>query len=396
MTICKSCLLSDMHPAITFDSQNVCSFCRNFSTSPPFKYKGKTSLMKLLAQLKSARRNHEFDCLLGLSGGRDSSYLAYRAVHDWDLRPLAYCYDNGHMPAEIKQNIKKVVQKLGIKLIYCSNEVEKNRKLFKALFDAWINRPHAGMIQTFCIGCRGGINKFIPKLCQSDHITHLLDGSNFYEDTSYKLALFGIHRNDTEAFRGGGELNKIHRQLVWAIANQFARNLHYAKPAIIINGISDFLHSFKPKAQVIYPFYYEKYEEEKVITTITRELDWHKPTYAPSSWRADCDLAMVKNYLHLKLLGFSDYDLFFSNLIRGGIIDRNTGKKRLQAVNRILLNSTQKIVEILKSYNLKRASVEMFQTLTEKTFTSVKKQPISKLTYNSSSLSRLTRRLSEE
>jgi len=375
MTLCKSCLLSDMHPAITFDAQNVCNFCRNFATSPSFKYKGKASLMKLLAQLKSERKDHEYDCLLGLSGGRDSSYLAYRAVTDWGLRPLAYSYDNGHMPAEIKENVKKIAQKLGIKLVYLGNEVEKNRNLFKAVFDAWIHHPHIGMIQTFCIGCRGGVNKFIPMLCQSDNITHLLDGSNFYEDTSYKLALFDINRNDDEAFTGGDQ-KKILRQLLWAVVKQFARNLHYAKPAIILNGISDFLQGFKPKAHKISPFFYEKYDEAKVINTITREFDWQKPNYAPSSWRADCDLAMVKNYLHLKMLGFSDYDLFFSNLIRGGIIDRKTGVKRLQEVNSKLLNSTKKIVEILKSYNLNAESVEIFQTLTEKTFPLVKKQPI--------------------
>lgn len=372
MTSCKSCLLSDSHPSINFDAQGICSFCRNFNKSPAFQYKGKTVLMKLLAQLKSDRKDHEYDCLLGLSGGRDSSYLAFHAVNDWGLRVLTYCYDNGHMPAEIRDNVNKIARKLGLKLIYFGNETEKNRDLFRSLFDAWIQRPHVGMIQTFCIGCRGGINKFIPKLCQPDNITDLLDGSNFYEDTSYKLALFGINRNDDEAFTGGNQ-NKIHIQLLWALGNQVVKNLHYLKPNIVVNGISDFLQGFKPKSNKIYPFFYEKYDEQKVMNTITREFDWRKPDYAPNSWRADCNLAMVKNYLHLKILGFSDYDLFFSNLIRGGIIDRSTGVKRLQEVNGILLNSTDKIIELLKSYNIKTDSVDGFLNLTEKSVKTNKK-----------------------
>ncbi len=363
MKTCKLCLLSNSHPSINFDAQNVCSFCRNFATSPAFKYKGKAALMKLLTQLKSKRKDYEYDCLLGLSGGRDSSYLAFRAVNDWGLRVLTYCYDNGHMPAEIRDNVKKITQKLGLKLVYFGNETEKNRNLFKSIFDAWIQHPHMGMIQTFCIGCRGGINKFIPKLCQPDNITDLLDGSNFYEDTSYKLALFGINRSDDEAFTGGNQ-NKIHMQLLWALGNQVARNLHYVQPTIVVNGISDFLQGFKPKSNKIYPFFHEKYDEEKVMTTIAREFDWRKPDYAPNSWRADCNLAMVKNYLHLKVLGFSDYDLFFSNLIRGGVIDRNMGVKRLQEVNKILLSSTEKIIELLKSYNIKADSVDRFLKLT--------------------------------
>jgi len=346
-------LLSNAHPFITFDSENVCNYCRS---PPAYIYKEEGGLDKILTKIKSETK--EFNCLIGLSGGRDSSYLALRAIRDWGLQPLAYCYDNGHMPERTKENVKKISEELGIKIIVIDNDVKRNRHLFKKILLAWIKEPNPGMIQTFCIGCRGGVSKWIPKLLHKYDINYILDGTNNYENTSYKLGLFGIKEYTFNALKGRYDL--LHLKLAWAILKEMFKNPYYINPYILIYGASDFIKGFGANTERIHPFFYEKYNDSRIMDAITSELDWQKPDYFPDSWRSDCNLALIKNFISYKMLGFSDYDLFLSNMIRDKAIDRPTAEERLRHINHNLENSTPQIRQILRSYGMDSESIQSF------------------------------------
>lgn len=356
MTYCNTCLLSDANPFISFDSNGKCNCCRSNSKRI---YLGKKALNKKIGKIKSEGR--EYDCLIGLSGGRDSSYLALRAIKDWNLRPLAYCYSNGHMPETTMDNLKKLSKKLDINAIMFDDEVNRNRDLFRRIFNAWIKHPHLGMIQTFCIGCRSGINKCIPTLFQDYDIKYILDGGNYYEGGSYKLNLFGIDYDDFSAFTGGWK--KLHLQLAWKIFSEFLKNPYYMSPTVIFNGINDFSKGFGANIDKIRPFFYEKYDVAKIMDAIASELDWQHPSYFPDPWRSDCDVALIKNFICFKALGFSDYDFFLSNMIRDNAIDRNEAEEQLQKINDHFNNSTSKIKELLKSYKVDSESIQSLENL---------------------------------
>lgn len=358
MKRCNACLIPDAVPFISFDSNGACNCCRHPSDHV---YMGDNALNKAIERMKS--KDRDYDCLLGLSGGRDSSYLALRAVKDWNLRPLAYCYDSGHMPETTKENIKKLSEKLDINTIIFNNDIKRNRNLFKNIFDAWIKHPRLGMIQTFCIGCRGGRNKYIPKLLHKYDISYILDGGNYYEGGSYKLGLFGIDGDDTKALMGG--YKKTHLQLAWALSKEFLKNPNYLSSKIVFYGVNDFLTGFGANIDKTRPFFYEKYDVAKIMDAITGELDWRQPSYFPDPWRSDCYIALLKNYLYFKMMGFSDYDIFLSNMVRDNAIDRNVAEERLEQINYSLNKSTPKIREILKSYGINSGSMQLLETLLE-------------------------------
>jgi len=81
--ICTSCIMDTSDPHIRFDVNGLCDYCNNFHRQilPTWhtNAQGAAQLAALAKKIKHAGRNKEFDCIIGLSGGLDSSYTAYVA-----------------------------------------------------------------------------------------------------------------------------------------------------------------------------------------------------------------------------------------------------------------------------------------------------------------------------
>ncbi len=117
--ICARCIYDSSVPGIHFDAEGICNYCRQvedlieqYGTGSD---KGCQLLDALIAEIKAAGRGREFDCVVGVSGGTDSSYLLMKCV-DWGLRPLAVHYDNTWNSAVATENIRKITAALGVRL----------------------------------------------------------------------------------------------------------------------------------------------------------------------------------------------------------------------------------------------------------------------------------------
>lgn len=101
---------------ITFDENGVCDHCRNFDKRiKPFWHANENridELLKIAEKIKKAGRKKEYDCILGLSGGADSSYLAYVAKEIMGLRPLVLVVDTGWNLNVAVENIERIVKGL--------------------------------------------------------------------------------------------------------------------------------------------------------------------------------------------------------------------------------------------------------------------------------------------
>lgn len=119
--ICKRCVMDTTDPQIVFDEDGVCNHCKQaekkLKSEPfclPLEEKGK-KLSSLVKEIKASAKNNPYDCIIGLSGGVDSSYVAYRAK-ELGLRPLAVHLDNGWNSEFAVQNIESICKKLEIDL----------------------------------------------------------------------------------------------------------------------------------------------------------------------------------------------------------------------------------------------------------------------------------------
>jgi hypothetical protein len=121
---CVRCVMPENYPKVTFDAQGVCNFCRYFeSTWGPWVASAKEqarSEAKLRRIFENAKRERKpFDALLGISGGKDSSYMLYLCHKVYGLRVLAFTRDNGFMSDGSKVRIERLVKTLGVQHLYC-------------------------------------------------------------------------------------------------------------------------------------------------------------------------------------------------------------------------------------------------------------------------------------
>lgn len=116
--ICTRCVMDTTDSKITFDENGVCDHCRNFDKNIAPYWKPNENrfdeLEELAKKIRSAGKKSDYDCILGLSGGADSSYLAYIAKEVMHLRPLAFVVDTGWNLNVAVENIEKIVKGLDL------------------------------------------------------------------------------------------------------------------------------------------------------------------------------------------------------------------------------------------------------------------------------------------
>lgn len=119
MRVCTNCVMDETDPLITFDQNGVCNHCREYPEKERkhvFKgAEGERKLAETIADIKENGKGKEYDCVLGVSGGVDSTYLAYLAKKQ-GLRPLIVHFDNGWNSELSVNNIENIVNKLDYNL----------------------------------------------------------------------------------------------------------------------------------------------------------------------------------------------------------------------------------------------------------------------------------------
>ncbi len=118
--ICNCCVMDTTDEDITFDSKGICMRCNEYKNriEPEWNHgKGhERELQELIAAIKKSGEGKQYDCILGLSGGLDSSYMLHLAVKEWGLRPFVFHIDAGWNLPVAEENIKRLCDKLGVKL----------------------------------------------------------------------------------------------------------------------------------------------------------------------------------------------------------------------------------------------------------------------------------------
>ena len=130
---------------ITFNSDGICHNCTNFFNNIQSKWdksrngKLKHKLIDIVEKIKSSGRNNEFDCILGFSGGCDSSYMLHMMVTEFNLRPLVIHVDGGWNTKDAAHNIRCLIDKLNLELYVKVINWEEMRSLQLAYFKSGVS-----------------------------------------------------------------------------------------------------------------------------------------------------------------------------------------------------------------------------------------------------------------
>jgi len=136
-TVCSKCIYDTSIKNITFNEEGVCDYCltiddlqRQYKTGTS---EGEAELFRIIAKIKKEGKGKKYDCILGVSGGTDSSYMIAKAV-EWGLRPLAVHYDNTWNSTIATENIGKVLGKLKVDLYTYVIDNKEADDIFRAFF----------------------------------------------------------------------------------------------------------------------------------------------------------------------------------------------------------------------------------------------------------------------
>jgi N-acetyl sugar amidotransferase len=190
--ICKRCIMDTTDPNIIFDEEGHCNHCNDY-----FNYydklwlrgdKGEAKLKLLLEDIKKEGVGKDYDCIIGLSGGVDSAYLAY-LCYKWGLRTLAVHVDAGWNTEIAVKNIENICSKLNIDLITEVIDWNDMREVQKSLFKSQVVNQDIAQDHAFF----AALYKFATK----NRIKYVLNGYNIATESILPAAWRGQNAMDT-------------------------------------------------------------------------------------------------------------------------------------------------------------------------------------------------------
>lgn len=335
---CQKCNLPANYPRIVLDEDEVCNFCK--TPKIEFSYLGIDKLKEDINKILDSYPDRKYDCVVALSGGRDSSYLVYLAKKVLNLNVLAVSLNHQYIPKQTIDNILTLTKELNVELKLIDNR--RLNKHSKICVRTWAKKPDSAMLVTFCTGCRYGIQCTIKKFAKDNKIPILLMGDTPYEAIPYRL----------ELLTNGKETNK--KNLIKGYTKKLIKNpLYFFHTKTLYNQFLDFKAAKSGYDDpgngltIIRPFScYIDWQKCDVVNTI-KKYGWKYDESLNSSWRSDCYVNLIRQYYYKKMLGFNDLDVYYAKLIKNDIITKE------EALNKIKDESQyddQIIKDTLKRY----------------------------------------------
>lgn len=342
MKRCTKCVLPETTPGILFGDNGVCNYCRTYAK---FRYQGEHALLKILDAHRNSRQKHE--CIVNISGGRDSAYTLLKLKRDYAMKVLAVNYENPFTDIQAIKNIRNMVKALGVNLVTFRHKSHIHESCFKNNLIAWLRNPSPAMVPMMCIGCKI-IWKEIIAIAKKNNITLIINGGNPYEYTSFKKAL--LHVSPEEG------LTSTYVKNIKGLIIESLKNLSYLSPQYVPVLLKGYLFAnqysigtrlYGRGIKKIDLFHYIEWNEQEIISRITKELQWDYPHELHSTWRFDCKIAHLKDFMYATTLHMTEKDDFYAKLVREGLITRGEALERLRIENSLHLDIIKTV--LLKS-----------------------------------------------
>ncbi len=251
LKVCSRCIYDERVSAITFDADGVCNYCRqieglvnNYGTGQP---KGDARLAELLEEIRRDGRGKPYDCVIGVSGGTDSSYMIHLAKTEWGLRPLAVHYDNTWNTAIATQNIRRVLSALDVDLYTHVIDNKEADDIFGAFFKAGVAEIEASTDLALAEVMNTAALKYGVK--------YVLEGHSFITE-----GITPVGRN----YFDGQYIRSIHRK--------FGSRPMKSYPLMTFERM--LFTSVVARIRKIRPFWYMDYSKEDARALLEREYGW--------------------------------------------------------------------------------------------------------------------------
>lgn len=306
--ICANCVMDTTDSKITFDQNGVCDHCNTFKkrTLPIWHPDEKSiaEMQQVAEKIKHHGKGKDFDCIIGMSGGVDSSYLVYLAKEKLGLHPLVFHVDAGWNSQQAVNNIERIVDKLGLDLYTEVIDWEEMKDLQLAFFKSGVSHVDTPQDHAFFAT--------MYKFCSKYKIKYMLTGANYSTECIVNPFEWMYYQSDST------QLKDIHKKFGSKPLKTFPlTNILWHKVYLkYIKGI-----------QVVKPLNYFPYVKEEATQFLEKEFGYQR--YAQKHFESRFT-KFYEGYWLPEKFGFDTRIVQYSSLILTGQMTRDEALENLK------------------------------------------------------------------
>ena len=307
-TICTNCVMDTTDTKITFDKDGVCDHCTTFYSDVRPNWHtdeyGRKQLETELERIRIDGKERDFDCIIGMSGGIDSSYLTHLAKCELNLRPLVFHVDAGWNSQIAVNNIERIVDGLGLDLYTEVINWSEMRDLQVAFFRAGV--PHVDAPQDHAFFAT------MYHFAEKHNIKYILTGANYSTECVRNPIEWMYYQSDSI------KLRDIHARFGKRPLKNF--------PVTSILRHKIYL-PFVKKIRVARPLNYLPYTKNDAVELLEKEYGWQP---YPQKHFESRFTRFYESYWLYERFGYDTRKVQFSSLILTGQMTREEALEKLQ------------------------------------------------------------------
>ncbi len=308
--VCSRCVQDSTVPGISFDHKGECNFCHLWDKLDgmfPNGEKGKAILNDIFAKVKKAGKGKKFDCVVGISGGRDSTYLLWKVVKEWGLRPIAVHFNDGFDNPVAGENMINACNILGVELRTITSDWREGKQL------------KIDFLQASCpdlnLGTDIGIASSLFGVAAKEDVKYILIGQSFRTEGVKPLSW---------AYFDGDYLRSVHKMYSDLPLRPWTPN----DPGFNMGVREMFYYTIQRGIRTFTPMYYSDYHRPTAEKIITENLEW---VYPGAHYFDDLYHALIK-YVHRVKFNIDMNMNSDSALVRSGQMKREDALGRAHGI----------------------------------------------------------------
>ena len=331
-------------PGIGFDAAGICSFCAvhdRMDRDFPLGEAGRLTVQRQAEEMRRAGRKRRFDCVLGVSGGRDSSYTLWYCVTQLKLRPIAVHFNDGFGNPVAGENMVRACQRLGVEMRTITSDWRESKDLKIAFLKASVPDMEEGTDL--------GIATALYGVAAKEGVQHIVIGQSFRTEGIAPLSW---------NFLDGKYLHAVHKQF----GTVPLRAWEPGNPGFNLTLKEMFYYAFIRRIKTVTLLYHLDYVRKDVDKVIARELGWK----SPGAHYSDDLYQSLIYYLNRTKFNIDRRLFNYSALIRSGQMSREVAMDSISRVN--VIEDPALIDLCIKRLGLTRAEFDEIVATPPKTF----------------------------
>ena len=352
LVVCKRCVMDTSDSKIIFDSNGVCDHCNTFDKEIKpkwdFSEMGLNQFHKKVLEIKKASKNNEHDCIIGMSGGIDSSYLVYAAKEIFNLNPLVFHVDAGWNSQIAVNNIQRLVDVLDLDLYTEVINWEEMKDLQKSFFKSGV--PHIDTPQDHAFFAT------MYKFALKHNIKYILTGANYSTECIRNPIEWMYYQSDSIQIRD--------------IHNRFGSKKLSSFPLTSILKHKIWLPYFKG-IKVERPLNFIPYKKSEAKKLLIDKFGWQP---YPQKHFESRFTKFYESFWLPKRFGYDVRKVQFSSLIMTGQMSRDDALEELKKPTYDVKEIEREIEFICNKLEISREDFDSYINLPKKTYQDYKNQ----------------------